>query len=188
METELPTKDDVARTVEAVEAAIGQLEAQVLELTYVGNRKKVDPEALATVLASIKGFKSSIKLMEDEASKALSTVVSSGSVVEAGPVYLERKDGKPKKAWKHDQMKSVVIEKVIARHTDKDSGTLHTPVSVLMQEAFQYAGISYWKVGALKEIGVDANKYCEHGEAKATFNVVDSTPASTKDEDDDFLD
>lgn len=188
MGTALPTEQQVTQTIEELDAALQTLQAQVLELTYVGNRKDVDPAALAAVLASLKGFKSTMKLMEDETSKALSTVTSDGATVEAGPVYLERRDSKPKKTWKHDQLKSIVIEKVIARHTDEESGTVDTPTSVLIQEAFQYAGISYWKVGALKEIGINANDYCQHGEAKASFSVVDSAPQATKDEDDDFLD
>lgn len=188
MGTELPTKEDAIKATQRVEEALADLESMVLELTYVGNRKSVDSEALGAVLASLKGFKSSLKLLEDETAKALSTVVSSGATVQAGPVYLERKDTKPKKTWQHDRLKSVIIEKVLARHTDKDSGTIDTPTSVLIQEAMSYAGISYWKVGALKDIGINANEYCAHGEAKPTFNVVTSTPEPSKDEDDDFLD
>ena len=188
MGTELPTEQDVTRTIETLEAALQELQTQVLELTYVGNRKDVDPAALATILASLKGLKGTMKLMEDETSKALSTVTSDGATVEAGPVYLERRDSKPKKTWKHDQLKAIIIEKIIARHTDEESGAVDTPISVLIQEAFGYAGISYWKVGVLKEIGINANDYCQHGEAKANFSVVESAPPATKDEDDDFLD
>lgn len=185
---ELPGKEEISGSLGVIEEALRVLELQVLELTYVGNRKDVDPEALACILARTKAIKSSITLMETEASKALSTIVSDGGIVEADNVQLERRDAKSKKTWKHDQLKSIVTEKVIARHTDPEDGTITTPISVLIQEAFSYAGIGYWKLGQLKEIGINGNSYCTTGEAKPKFNVVSQGPADNKDEEDDFLD
>lgn len=185
---ELPSNESISASLSAVEEALRVLELQVLELTYVGNRKDVDPEALACILARSKEIKASFTIMETEAAKALSTIVSDGSVIEADGKQVERKDSKPRKTWKHDQLKSVVIEKVLERHRDPEDGTISTPTSVMIQEVLGYAGISYWKVGPLKEIGINPDNYCSKGEVKPKFSVVQSSPTESKDEDDDFLD
>lgn len=185
--TELPSSEEVNQSLTNIEDAASFLEGQVLELTYVGNRKQVDPEALASILARLKSIKTSLTLMESEASKALATIVSDGSIVDAGGAQLERKDSKPRKTWKHEQVKSVVIEKIMERHTDKDTGAITTPISVMIHEAFSYAGISYWKVAQLKEIGINADNYSSRGESKPKFTPVTQAPTTNKDEEDDFL-
>lgn len=188
MTSELPTQAEVESLREDFESSLSALENAILELTYVGNRKQVNPEDLAKLLTLGKEGSKKLTFLNKQLSKALGTVVSNGAVVEAGTASLERKDSTPKKGWKHDQLKAVVAEAVIKRHTNEETGAIDSPVHALLTEAFGYAGISYWKKGALSEIGVDADRYCTRGESTASFHVVESRPDNeTKDDDDDFL-
>lgn len=61
--------------------------------------------------------------------------------------------------WNHDRIKTVLIEAIISEHTDEKSGTLEAPVSQLIREAFDAAGISYWKTSELDRFDMDANDY-----------------------------
>jgi hypothetical protein len=41
----------------------------------------------------------------------------------------------------------------------------------MLAELVKYTGISYWKVKELEKIGINANNYCETGDAKANIII-----------------
>jgi len=41
----------------------------------------------------------------------------------------------------------------------------------LIQQVLEFVGLSYWKVGKLKELHIDADDFCEVGESKKNLVV-----------------
>lgn len=77
----------------------------------------------------------------------------------------------PRKKWDHEAIAPVVVEKIIEQAIDKTTGTINEPYSVLMLRLLDYAGVGYWKVGTLKDLGIDPDNYCEAGIPKATATI-----------------
>jgi len=86
-------------------------------------------------------------------------------------VTLERKTGKPRQAWQHDRLKPIVIEKILERHVDKETGVIAAPYSVLMDEILNAVSFSSWKVTVLRKLGVDPDRYCDQKDPKTSIIV-----------------
>jgi hypothetical protein len=74
---------------------------------------------------------------------------------------LETKTGQPRKKWNHKGLAALVASRINDRSIDMDTGeVLKTPQEQII-ELLEYASASYWRVGALKELGIDVDEYCE---------------------------
>lgn len=62
------------------------------------------------------------------------------------------------KKWEHSRVKRDVIAAIVERHTNED-GDIDIPVEQLVEEAFDTAGISYWKTTELDRLQLDPNSY-----------------------------
>jgi hypothetical protein len=54
---------------------------------------------------------------------------------------------------------------------DMDTGEVIRTPQEMLAELVKYTGISYWKVKELEKIGINANNYCETGDAKANIII-----------------
>ena len=41
----------------------------------------------------------------------------------------------------------------------------------MMEEILKYGAVSYWRVGALKKLDIDADEYCEVGPSKTNMII-----------------
>jgi hypothetical protein len=78
---------------------------------------------------------------------------------------------KARKSWEHARLVSLTAEAIIAKARDAD-GTLNVPPAVLIGQLLDYAHVDYWKIKALKDIGVDPDDYCEAGNANMNLQAV----------------
>ncbi len=84
---------------------------------------------------------------------------------------LEQKKGSPRKAWDHASLGEVVAQRLIDLSTDMETGELtRRPVDIAV-DLLRFAAPSYWRVGELNKIGVNADMYCEVGEPKASIII-----------------
>ena len=74
---------------------------------------------------------------------------------------VETKTGNPRKKWDHKELASQVAKKIHDRSIDMDTGELMKSAEEQIQELLEYASPSYWRVTALKELGIDPDEYCE---------------------------
>jgi hypothetical protein len=84
---------------------------------------------------------------------------------------IEVRKSKPRKTWDHVRLKSLVAETILADAIDPLTGSIDVPTTELIQRMLDYVSISSWKVTSLKKAGIDPDKYCEVGPAKATVQV-----------------
>lgn len=82
-------------------------------------------------------------------------------IVTGGGASLQAKWGKTRKTWNHEGLKPVVIEKILAKHIDPETGTINAPPSVIMGEVFDCVSFSSWKVTVIRDLlGVDPEDFC----------------------------
>ena len=74
---------------------------------------------------------------------------------------VETKTGQPRKKWDHQGLASQVAKRIHDRSIDIDTGEITKSPQEQIQELLEYASPSYWRVTALKEIGIDPDDYCE---------------------------
>lgn len=74
---------------------------------------------------------------------------------------METKTGQPRKKWDHKGLASQVAKRIHDRSIDMDTGELVKSAEEQIQELLEYASPSYWRVTALKELGIDPDDYCE---------------------------
>ena len=74
---------------------------------------------------------------------------------------METKTGNPRKKWDHMALANVVAKRIHDRSIDMDTGEVTKTAQQQIQELLEYASPSYWRVTALKDIGIDPDDYCE---------------------------
>lgn len=74
--------------------------------------------------------------------------------------------GKDRKAWQHEAL----VRDVVDRNLAATEGEVPDPFTVAgwIREA---AGFSYWKTGALKALGLDADEYAETSRGRRTVSI-----------------
>lgn len=88
-----------------------------------------------------------------------------------GGFIVERKEGKPRKKWDHKRLTKVVSERLIDKSIDFETGEILMSQEEMMAQMLQYAAPSYWRVTQLKKLGIDANNYCELGDATVSVSI-----------------
>lgn len=80
--------------------------------------------------------------------------------------------GSTRKAWDHERLGSVVARRIFESSIDMDTGEQLLSSEEMIKEMMKYVGVSYWRVKALKELGLDADSYCEatEGPRKVKFS------------------
>jgi len=81
------------------------------------------------------------------------TEVSSGATVEI-------KRGSPRKSWDHDSIIRTVSKRVVDMSVDLETGEVVSSPRDMIEYALKCAGVSYWKIGSLKELSIDPSEYC----------------------------
>jgi len=77
---------------------------------------------------------------------------------------METKTGQPRKKWDHDGLATLVAKRISDSSIDMDTGEVLKSAQQMIKELLEYAAPSYWRVGALKELGIDPDDFCDVGE------------------------
>ncbi len=77
---------------------------------------------------------------------------------------METKTGQPRKKWDHDSLAVAVAKRISDSSIDMDTGEVLKSTQQMIKELLEYAAPSYWRVGALRELGIDPDDYCDVGE------------------------
>lgn len=77
---------------------------------------------------------------------------------------METKTGAPRKKWDHDKLAELVAQRISDTAIDMDTGEITKTPRQMIKELLQYGAVSYWRVQALRDLGIDADEYCDVGE------------------------
>jgi hypothetical protein len=72
--------------------------------------------------------------------------------------------------WRHDRVKSDLAGEFEEAYQNKD-GTVKVPVGQLVREAFDCAGIGYWKVSGLERFELDPDAYSTKNPRKFKLKI-----------------
>lgn len=89
---------------------------------------------------------------------------------------LKCKSGAPRKSWDSPNLLKAVYSRLRQSSVDMDTGEVELSDEEIVFKLLDYIQPSYWRVGALNELGINADQYCEVGEPKTNIAIY------TKDE------
>ena len=75
--------------------------------------------------------------------------------------------------WDHDEVTKHVVSRALdERHIDPDTGEVEPSWVVVTRALRECAGISYWRVGALRDRGLDRDEFAEVPSESSSVRVM----------------
>lgn len=84
---------------------------------------------------------------------------------------LVKEWSKSRKAWQHKDLASAVAERIETMAIDMDTGERTMTTSEMIQAILDYVQPSYWRVGALSNIGLNADSFCEASDPQPKIRI-----------------
>jgi hypothetical protein len=161
-------------SIEEIKEAIASLDAMIAATgNLIGDGiPSVDRNEVAEVAVQ---FNNSLAAMKDVfailSSDAISQLEYTPEPIEVEGGSVEIKAGSSRKAWDHERLASVVAKRIHDSSVDLTTGEVLMTTEQMIQEILKYAAVSYWRVGALKELDLTADNYCEVSEPKTNLVI-----------------
>lgn len=166
-----PLMNDTAKAIIEATEEVSRLLRSIDRLLLILPEDEPDVRDLAEVAYSIHAIKNQSAELFGLAEEGIGPAIPQGEeVVLANGAKVETKVGGDRKKWDHTRLGKEVARRIVDSSFDFETGEMHRSYEEMVQEVLKYAAPSYWRVGKLKEIGVDADEYCELGEPK--LNIV----------------
>lgn len=148
---------------------------QLLEL--YDNISAIDPESgdleqNCEILVELSLMKSEMALLFDEMSNKVQKMMDKQEIVDLDSGYsVERRWSKPRKSWQHKDLAEIVATRIRQSSIDLDTGEMTLSPQDMILKLLDYVQPSYWRVGALSEIGISADEYCETGDPVEKISI-----------------
>ena len=157
-------------TLHEVQSLLRTLEGSIMKLSEdIESADTTDLLQFATDLHAVKSF---VTLLFNELQSNVTEHVGNLAIpVDVDGATVEIKSGSPRKTWDHKSRIDDVSKRLVDSRVDLTTGEVVKTPTDMIREALEFAGISYWKVSKLKELHLDADDYCEVGEAKKSLVI-----------------
>ena len=129
----------------------------------------VDDIALA--VAFLDQVKREVSDMLEQAKATLVDSMGTTPEIVSHGITFEKKVGAARKTWDHKSLGDVVAQRIVDMSVDMETGEVITSPLDMVKQVLDYTGVSYWRVGELKNIGINADAYCEVGEPKSNIII-----------------
>lgn len=154
--------DDVLHDLNAVCEDLETNLAAVRKLLRLAAEEDHNPEEWAEVLARFNGIKGSVRESYSELETIVAKMLDFDRPIELPDgTIVERRSSSTRKAWKHSEIADLVSERIVESSIDFETGELTRSFPEMVRELLKYAGVQYWKVKPLAELGIDVSDYCE---------------------------
>jgi len=161
---------EATSTLHEAQALIASLEKQMLQLG--DDFDSTDKGELLQFASDMHLMKSHVTEIFNELQSMITGYLDNLPLpVVVDGATVEIKSGSPRKTWDHKTLIDDVSKRIVDSSVDLNTGEVVKTPTDMIREALQYAGISYWKVTKLKELHLDADDYCEVGEAKKSLVI-----------------
>jgi hypothetical protein len=127
-------------------------------------------EELATELYAIRSEIASLKLREQDVEDRLAAEMPEKRLEIPEIGVFERRTAVSRKQWQHDDLRREVI-----KHTERivtEDGEIESEAEAQVRTLFECMAPSYWRVGALKSLGIDPSDYCETAWGRQTVQFI----------------
>jgi hypothetical protein len=165
---------DVDGVITPLEGAILDFERACMKLVDEIETARDDRQPLREIYVRLHSGVDRLKATQEYLTRRMGL---KGDIVTAAGGTLEPKWGKKRTKWHHDALKSIVSERILARHVDSETGVIEAPSTQLMLEMLDAVSFSSWKVTTLRKLGLTNEQIAEYcDEEPGTFNVVVRLP------------
>jgi hypothetical protein len=165
MEAELATKDIIKSILDACE----ELDKSFYE-DY--KTKRLSNEEVLQDVSDMHLVKATVTrlfgAMQDETVERIGFTAAPINVEGA---TIEVKSGSSRKAWDHSALAQDVAQRIYESSIDIDTGEVNKTPREMMADMLKYGAVSYWRVGALKDLNIDPDEYCEVSPPKSSLVV-----------------
>jgi AcrR family transcriptional regulator len=133
-----------------------------------------DIEGIAEGVLALDTVRQDLAAVRDAAETRLVTVMGEMPEVSIAGATMELRRSDSRKAWDHKAISAEVAERLVQSSVDFETGEMLKSTEELIMDVLTYAGVSYWKVKALNNLGISADDYCEvtEGAMKVRINRV----------------
>lgn len=90
----------------------------------------------------------------------------------ANGATLQSLESTPRVSWDHRGLAKKVSERIVDESFDWETGEALRSHEEIVKELLNYVGVSYWKIKALKEAGIDPDQYSTPKEPVKSVKVI----------------
>lgn len=163
--------DELTDTVETLEAALPQL---------IDDATDPDGVQLAALLAQVRGARERLLTMERDLERETAKAMSSDLLMVDGQFRVERRRSKDRTAWDHDSWTRDARRNVLRRRgvlgaagvVTKDGEVVEVSLSELLSDVEAIHGKGAPRVGAMRDLGLDPDDYCETKSGHPRVNIL----------------
>lgn len=84
---------------------------------------------------------------------------------------IKCKTGSARKSWDNKGLMMQVFERLQQSSVDMDTGEMALSTEEIVNKILDYVQPSYWRVGALNDLGINADRFCEVAEPKTNIAI-----------------
>jgi hypothetical protein len=125
---------------------------------------------LAEELHALRSQIAALKLREQDVEDRLAAEMEDKRFEVPGLGVFERRTATSRKQWQHDDLRREVV-KHVERIVTQD-GEIESEAEAQVRTLFECMAPSYWRVGALRSLGIDASEYCETTWGRQTVQFI----------------
>lgn len=136
------------------------------------SKEKPSMEEACETLVFLNRLKTDFAVVYDQLTKVVSEAMGDiPEIILPDGSKVEKRSASDRKTWMHAELAHEVARRIQDIAVDLDTGERVMSVEDMIVKVFDYVQPSYWRVKALGEIGVSADKFCEVGESKESIIV-----------------
>jgi hypothetical protein len=138
------------------------------------NTETAELEEICSILLELNLAKRDLSIIYDSFTARVAAAMDSHSTSGMNLAHgaeIERKVAYDRKGWQHKDLATAVARRLAESAVDMDSGEVTLSAEDIILKLLDYLQPSYWRVGELSKIGLNADNYCETGEPKVSLIV-----------------
>lgn len=128
-------------------------------------------EEACTALSEMHRIKTEVGLLYDTMADIASDAIGENDKVVIEGAVIEKKISADRKKWQHKDLGVAVAKRIVDLSVDMETGEIILSPADMVTKMLDYCAPSYWRVSALKTIGVNPDLYCETGDPKTSIIV-----------------
>lgn len=130
-----------------------------------------DLEPLGAALIALDGLRANLATVRDACEKRLVESMEELPEITVPGAVLQKRRSDSRKAWSHADLVADLADRLVQMSVDMETGERLLSTEDLIKQVVDYAGVSYWRVGALSKIGLAADDYCEVTEGPMKIRI-----------------
>lgn len=159
--------------LDAFQESILQLDVSLSQIR-AGQADTWTVQEACEVYGILSNFKAQLSVLindhENHLIELMSQADTEAVVLESGQA-VTKEYSKSRKGWKHKDLAEIVASRIENLAYDIDTGERRMSSSEMIIKLLDYVQPSYWRVVSLSEIGVNADDYCESGDAEPKIRI-----------------